>query len=438
MNNSTLLDVATYNAAEATASDRFPIRVNQAFFPDMFATVGYPARVERADQLWRYIDVMHEQRTVYNMDYLLFGLTDREFELFKEVTRIVDAHATKYYSRRAHATAALLRAIHVLRSIKAVTGDERPAVLEVGPGCGYLALLLVMEGYPYIGTDVAQAFYLYQSHLLSYVAKDFQELVVDDGDINTLETPKPGTAIHVPWWKWVTLSPEKTKLSVGIMTCNHCLCEMHPGSMAYLASISSKILARHPDGGQFVFDEWGYDLLRSERTILSKFSEFGFRLCHNEPGVSGMALADKIQGWPVYGNIAPPVQPLPVTPPQPVEVHGVIRVVNQFPAVKKLLQTIVNSTPGLRVAIVRVLYPQRVAAAEAAEAAVAAAAETSRVPVFKTDNPLSRKLTDGRAAEAARAKTKLPEIQDFLKEHFGGTIPEHPDEVFFKIISSVY
>lgn len=449
MNNSTLLEVAAYNSAEAAASDRFPIRVNQAFFPDMFATVGYPARVERADQLWRYIDVMHEQRTVYNMDFLLHGLTDREFELFKEVTRIIDAHATKHYGRRAHATAALLRAIHVLRSIKVVTGDKRPAVLEVGPGCGYLAMLLVMEGYPYIGTDVAQAFYLYQSHLLSYVAKDFKELAVDDGDLNTLETPQPGTAIHVPWWKWVTLTPDKITLSAGIMTCNHCLCEMHPGSMAYLAAVSNRILSRHPGGGQFVFDEWGYDLLRSEKTILAKFSQFGFRLCHNEPGVSAMALANYSQGWPVYGDVPVPPLPLPVKPAEaaePAEIPALVKLVNQYPGTKKRLQAVLNSTPGLRLAVVRMLYPSRAPQVVAAQEALAAAqataptaADTStRVPVFKADNPLSQKLTDGRAAEAARAKTKLPELQAFLKEYFGGSIPEHPDEVFFNIINSVY
>jgi hypothetical protein len=431
MNNSTLLDIETYNSAEAAASDRFPIRVNQAFFPEMFASVGYPARVERPDQLWRYIDVMHEARTTYNMDHLLHGLTDREFELFKDVTRIVDTHATKHYGRRAHATSALLRAIHVLRLIKLATGDERPAVLEVGPGCGYLGMLLVMEGYPYISTDVTQAFYLYQSHLMSYVAKDFKELAVDDGDITTLEAPKPGTAIHVPWWKWVTLTPEKIKLSVGIMTCNHCLCEMHPGSLGYLASVSSRILANQPGGGQFVFDSWGYDLLHSEMSILAKFSQFGYRLCHNEPGVSGMALAAFSKDWPVYGHAAPP----PPSPDVPAPPHGIIGVLNRYPALKKFAQSVVNSIPGLRLMLVRILYPQQAAAVELAEAE---ASGNTHVPNFKADNPLSKKLTDDRRAVAAQAKARLPELQAFLKAHFEGTIPDHPDEVFFKITSTVY
>lgn len=432
------LDVDTYDAAEAKAAERLPIRINQAFFPEMFASVGYPARVARVDQLWRYIDVMHETRTTYNMDYLLHGLTVHEFELFKQVTRIVDSHATKNYGRRAHASAALLRAIHVLRLIKIVTGDERPTVLEVGPGCGYLAMLLVMEGYPYIGTDVAQAFYLYQSHMLSYVAKSLREMVVGDGDILSLETPKPGTAIHIPWWKWITLTPEKIKLSAGIMTSNHCLCEMHPNSFAYLAVVSSQILAHHPQGGKFIFDSWGYDLLHSESSVLAKFSEHGFRLCHNENAVSAMALAEHVKGWPVFGSTpAISVPNVPIVPS--VEGSQIIAALNQRPHLKKALTTVINRVPGLRQRLLRWLHPvSATPVAPAQSTPTAPTPPTSRVPDFKAANPLSLQLTDGRAAIAAKAKVKLPEIQDFLTKHFNGIIPQHPDEIFLGVIKLTF
>jgi hypothetical protein len=436
MKKTKLLDVESYNSAEAAAADRFPIRVNQAFFPEMFASVGYPARVERLDQLWRYIDVMHETRTTYNLDHLLHGLTAREFELFKEVTGIVDKHATENYGRRAHATSALLRALHVLRLIKIVTGDERPAVLEVGPGCGYLGMLLVMEGYPYIGTDVAQAFYLYQSHMLSHVAKDLKELAIDDGDILSLKTPMPGTAIHIPWWKWVTLTPENIRLSAGIMTCNHCLCEMHPSSMGYLAAVSSRILANHLDGGKFIFDSWGYDLLHGEQTILAKFSEFGFRLCHNETAVSAMALADKIKGWPVYGGTTPiNVMNIPILPV--VHTSDVVSTINQWPALKQFLVAIANRVPGLRQRLIKLLYPQREAPMSGVVSPSASTIPTSsRVPDYSAANLLSRQLTDGRQAVAKDANIQMHAVEAFLKSHFNGRVPPHPDETFFDIIKT--
>ena len=291
-------------------------------------------------------------------------------------------------------------------------------MLEVGPGCGYLAMLLVMEGYPYIGTDIAQSFYLYQSHMLSHVASNLVEMVVEDGDILSLETPKPGTAVHIPWWKWVTLRPEQIKLSAGIMTSNHCLCEMHANSFAYLARVSNQILGCHPNGGTFVFDSWGYDLLHSEQTVLAKFVEHGFRLCHNDVGVSAMVLEKYAQGWPVYGGGAAPV----AAP----EKKTVLDTMNQMPWMKKPLVAAIKRFPRVRQALISLLLP-----------AQPSAPVSTQVPQYKSDNPISRKLISGLDSAFAAAKIGTPDLMKFLKEHFGGTIPEHPDEAFFRIIGTL-
>jgi hypothetical protein len=70
-----VLDVETYDAAESAAAEAYPNRILQAFYPEMFAAVGYPGRVGSVHQLWRYIDVMHETRTEFNAEHLLRGLT---------------------------------------------------------------------------------------------------------------------------------------------------------------------------------------------------------------------------------------------------------------------------------------------------------------------------------------------------------------------------
>jgi hypothetical protein len=409
-----LLDVQTYDAAETEASDKLCNRINQAFYPEMFASLGYPMRVKCADQLWRYIDVMHETRTHYNMVHLLKGLTAHEFELFKRVTEIVDCHAKDHYGQRGNPTAALLRAMHVLRLIKIVTGDERPTVLEVGPGCGYLAMLLVMEGYPYVGTDVAQAFYLYQSHMLSRVARNLRELVVEDEDILSLRQPEPGTAVHIPWWKWVTMTPEKVGLAAGIMTSNHCLCEMHPSSMAYLSVIGRHILSNHPGGGKFVFDSWGYNLLHGEGIVLSKFMDHGFRLVHNETAASAMMLADRVNGWNVYGVNS--------TIAVPVEKKRIVAMLNEHPQLKRLLLAVFNRLPSLKRQALRTL--------------ALPPAPVAQIEDFKSMNPLSQRIVQGRAAVIEEATNHEPELFAFLKSYFGGTPPQPLDEAFFDLIGT--
>lgn len=408
------LEPETYDAAEIAASDRLCNRINQAFYPEMFTSLGYPMRVKRSDQLWRYIDSMHETRTSYNMDHLLKGLTSDEFELFKKVTRIVDTHAKEHYPQRAHPTAALLRAIHVLRLIKIVTGKERPTVLEVGPGCGYLGMLLVMEGYPYISTDVAQGFYLYQNRMLALVSQDMRELVIEDSDIANVQQPNPGTAVHIPWWKWVTMTPEKVNLAAGILTSNHCLCEMHPSSMAYLAVVGRRILSNHAGGGKFVFDSWGYNLLHGEGTVLGKFMDNGFRLVHNEIAVSAMMLADYVNGWDVYGVNS--------TLSVPVEKQRLIETLDRLPRLKRAMRVVFNRLPGLKRQALRTLALPPEPVAQIAE--------------FKGANPVSRQLVQGREEVIAQAKHHAPELISFLNSYFDGTPPQALDEAFFDLIGT--
>jgi hypothetical protein len=414
-----LLDVSTYDTAEAAAADRFSNRIVQAFYPEMFQTLGYPMRVKRDGQLWRYIDVMHETRTRHNIDYLLQGMTEEEFELYKRVVKIVDEHARKNFDMRAHPTAALLRAIHVLRLIKIVTGDGRPTVLEVGPGSGYLAMLLVMEGYPYIGTEVVQAFYFYQNHMLSQVATHLRELVAEDGDILTVEQPKPGTAIHIPWWKWITLSPEKINLSAGIMTSNHVMCEMHPSSMAYMAVVGRQMLSRHPGGGRFVFENWGYDLLHSPKVVADKFAEHGLIVCHDEYAMSAMVLSEEIDRWLGRPQAASRLEGSPAA-----KLGGDA---TGWRAVRRRVGTSLDTVPPLkRLAVVA--YAQLLKLRMQGPAAVVKGPHGA--------HPLSKQLTEGRAAVIARATIREPDIQAFLVSYFGDAVPQLPDEAFFALIGT--
>lgn len=410
-----MLDVATYDTAEIAAVDRYSNRIVQAFYPEMFQTLGYPMRVKHTDQLWRYIDVMHETRTHHNIEFLLQGMTAEEFELYKRVVKTVDEHAKANFKMRAHPTAALLRAIHVLRLIKIVTGEARPAVLEVGPGCGYLAMLLVMEGYPYIGTEVVQAFYLYQSHMLSHVATNLRELAADDGDILTVEQPKPGTAVHIPWWKWITLTPQKINLSAGIMTSNHVMCEMQPSSMAYMAVAGRQMLSRHPGGGKFVFENWGYDLLHSPKVVADKFAEHGLVVCHDEYAMSAMVLSEEIDRWlgrqrGEEGSTAKPGADA-----------------GNWRAIRRRVGAALDTVPPLkRLAVVT--YGQLLKFRMQGPASVVKGPDGA--------HPLSKQLTEGKAAVIAEATIHEPQIQAFLMSYFGGTVPQLPDEAFFALIGT--
>jgi SAM-dependent methyltransferase len=94
-------------------------------------------------------------------------------------------------------------------------------ILEIGPGSGYLGLLLANDGHHYFAMDAAQAFYLYQKKLwLDIYGKDYFDYS------ESSSRPNSAKVTHIPWWQFANLSipiPD-----VDVVTINHALAEMHP------------------------------------------------------------------------------------------------------------------------------------------------------------------------------------------------------------------
>jgi hypothetical protein len=402
--NISLLDAKIYDAAEAAGARQCPNAILQAFQPDEFGRVGYPMRVTSNGELWRYVDVMHEKRKHHTIRFLLRGLTSSEFELFKTVTRIVDEYAQRQFGIRAQATAALLQAMHASRILRIVAGNERPTILEVGPGCGYLGMLLVLQGFPYVATEITQAFYLYQSHMLAQVATVLRELAVDSGDILTLEQPKAGEVVHVPWWKWVTANTDDVTLSVGILTVNHALCEMHPNSVAYLAAIGRKLLSNYAAGGALVFEGWGSDLFHSQNDVLRTLMATGFVLRHNEEDfVTAMELAAASRGEASSRA-------------KSLNKKDLLRLILQrFPNTEKRVRHFSNRIPRIKQNLGKLLE-----------------GTSSRVGYYRGGSALSRHLREGRKLMDKEIVVHEPELDRFLNSYFGGSIPISGDEAFYQ------
>jgi hypothetical protein len=191
---------------------------------------------------------MQEGRREYNWGLLGGGLTLDEFRKFQVITADVDRLAQARFSRRMQVTTTLLRALYQARL---VSHFDASTVLEVGPGSGYLGLLLMMSGCQYVAVDSCQAFYLWQN--LLWEAMD--------------EKPQA----HLTWWEWADYEIK----DVDLITANHVLCEMHPNAVAFLGYRAQRV-------PNLVFDGWGWNVANPELGVAGKLSEFGFTLLVNE------------------------------------------------------------------------------------------------------------------------------------------------------------
>ena len=62
MSENARLAPQTYDREEDKGRALLSNRVIEAFQPQVFNAAGYPVHVASEDELWRYIDVMHETR----------------------------------------------------------------------------------------------------------------------------------------------------------------------------------------------------------------------------------------------------------------------------------------------------------------------------------------------------------------------------------------
>jgi hypothetical protein len=141
-------------------------------------------------------------------------------------------------------------------------------IFEIGPGSGYLGLLLANDGHQYFAMDAAQAFYLYQKKLWS-------DIFGSDYFDYSESTSRPDTAkvTHIPWWQFANLSipiPD-----VDVVTINHALTEMHPQAVK---TIFTRLYSAWGDTDKklVLAEGTGYDYFKRKETMFSDIRSESF------------------------------------------------------------------------------------------------------------------------------------------------------------------
>jgi hypothetical protein len=277
------LSVSQYEIVEAAARRHVPNRIVTAFAPVTFERVGYPTRVTDDAELAKYADAMQEQRFEAVWQEKIKALSEQELGLLSEALAITAAYTRERLGQAILPRGSLLSSLNVFRAFEAVYGmaSPKPAVLEIGPGSGYLGLLLVLGGYRYVGFEVTQAFYLYQSGLLQSVpGADFAELAKGRGP-EAEQSLASRKVIHVPWWE-VERIPQ-----FDAVTCNAVLSEMHPMALHFLLKQARRAFEQNRPQLAFLFHDWGFSEANLPAWYVNaSFHQHGFGLLHRDDRIT--------------------------------------------------------------------------------------------------------------------------------------------------------
>jgi hypothetical protein len=385
-----LLDPAEYDRAEMDGADGLPNRVIECSQTEVFTLLGYPTRVRSLRSAWRFADVMHEGRlrqTFYH--YLGDRITPEEMDICRDIAKTVWRLSNERYARPVVARDALARALVVLRHVQYLF-PKGATVFEIGAGSGYLGALLALAGYRYVSTDICQGFYVFQSHLLQACTSGrLIELATDPRHLSDIKEIPAGSALHVPWWKWMR-EGSASVLAADVVSANHCLCEMHPRSMAYNVKMAALMLRAAGKDSAFVFESWGWQY-HPAWTVTKTFADNGLAVGHVDPMIAVFVAADS----PKVGLRLP----IAIPPSQPKKTW----------------------------------FGQTAAVASSQEP-TEEAAFTLPERLSET-NPLSAQIAKGRAETAARARFGADDFESMLKEVSGVQNSQSDDQQFLEFIS---
>ena len=253
--------VDRYNQAERAGRATVSNRAIESFSLELWNTMGYPFKVDIESELWRYHDVMQEGRFKRNLR-LIGSYSEHEFDLVTKTAKQILGFSERHLPIRNSGKHALTRSLYqyqLLMKHRPLDGPLR--ILEIGPGSGYLGMLLANDGHQYFAMDAAQAFYLYQKKLWSdiYGADyfDYSE-----------PSSRPDTAkiTHIPWWQFANLSipiPD-----VDIVTINHALAEMHPQAVK---TIFARLYSAWGDTDKkmLLAESLGYDYFKRKQAMFT-------------------------------------------------------------------------------------------------------------------------------------------------------------------------
>lgn len=256
--------IKRYDAAEQLGKSRIPNVAIAAFHLDTFASLGYPTRITQSAELWRYHDVMQDGRSGVYLD-MLGTLLDHDADLVRSAASAIQSFSERRFGFASAGKDMLSVALFQFSAIRQTCASlPMPwTVLEIGPGCGYLGVLLGLAGCRYLALEASQAFYIYQNSLFADVFGTEYNSGLDKAGSARIQ--------HIPWWEFCQKDFHIPKLTCG--TSNHMLSEMNRDGLRWTFS---KLYNTQENGFPVVAESLGRNHVHSMQSTLSIIAELGF------------------------------------------------------------------------------------------------------------------------------------------------------------------
>ena len=263
-----------YNQNNDNARRNVSYIERKIFAPITHEKLNDPTNISFLSELPYFACSMHDGRAKNTANHLLEGLDKDEFDILKLIVKNT-AELTDSMGLKTAPKDSLLRHLYQYRQIKKLFPKIK-SIIEIGPGSGYLSLILALNNYKVISFDICQALYIFQHYLYKHFGV-LNELAVHsqekfkDNFLNKTIKQREGRINHIPWWVFNKIIDNP--IEVDLITINHAVCELHPYAITHLLSTAEKL-----NFPRFFLEGTGDQSFMKFNEAVKKFSLFGYKL----------------------------------------------------------------------------------------------------------------------------------------------------------------
>ena len=249
------------------------IKINKYFQPVLFKKLkSFNLKTTKFSELIKFVDMHHPNR--YKLNIHNGGIkkySPKEVKLKKKIEKIV----LNYFKKKININDSFSRAIISYRFIKKKF-NKKFNIFEIGPGSGYLGILLKNDKYNYSSFEITKHHFIYQRFIHEKIFKKKATLNILS---EQFKNNKLRNNFHIPWWQVKNILYFLNKFKPKIIVLNHCVNEMHHKALDYLC-YNFSLLNQKPI---IYIEGFGSEKINSTENSLNIFYKHGFKIFYHQP-----------------------------------------------------------------------------------------------------------------------------------------------------------
>ena len=149
-------------------------------------------------------------------------------------------------------------------------------ILEIGPGSGYLGILLKNDNYHYSSFEITRPHFLFQNYIFNRIFNKKSPIsILNKINLNKIKKKE----FHIPWWEISNLN-EYLKISKPkIIIFNHCINEMHEEALEYFC----KVIVSLKNNPVIFIEGFGSQLLNLTNKTLIRLASHNIKIFYHKP-----------------------------------------------------------------------------------------------------------------------------------------------------------